>query len=236
MHSTEYNPFINRLNQMDSLTGESTSMIQRILSQKRKLKRYEHLVHPNDRVSSAYVVEFGLLYAYNDLPDGRRQITRVIYPGDFVGLSDLTEGQATSGVVACTNSTVSVFSQTVLDEIFSSLPSLAYSFFKIVNKDTTSMSNSLLVLGRMNARERLAFFMLESIKRVREFTGVNTASIRLPMSQREIGDFLGLTHTYVSKTLCEMETQGYITRKGDVLTLKREQCLRDMLTTKSQEE
>ncbi|WP_300063169.1 helix-turn-helix domain-containing protein [uncultured Roseobacter sp.] len=56
-----------------------------------------------------------------------------------------------------------------------------------------------------------------------------TLTIRMPMNQHEIGDALGLTHTYVSKIIREMEDAGIISRNGPTLTLGQQGRLRDMV-------
>ena len=84
-------------------------------------------------------------------------------------------------------------------------------------------------MGRMDARERLAYFFLDLTARLRITNKDMTDTIRMPMNQHEIGDALGLTHTYVSKTIREMENAGLISRKGATLTLAQETRLEDMV-------
>jgi CRP/FNR family nitrogen fixation transcriptional regulator len=67
------------------------------------------------------------------------------------------------------------------------------------------VENHILLLGCTTARERVAAFLLEMNGR-RTLAGV----IALPMSRRDIADYLGLAFETVSRMFSAFERKGYL--------------------------
>ena len=63
----------------------------------------------------------------------------------------------------------------------------------------------MLVLGRKNACERLAWFLIDMSRRIPA-----PDMIELPMSRQDIADFLGLTIETVSRTMTQLQDDQVI--------------------------
>ncbi len=63
----------------------------------------------------------------------------------------------------------------------------------------------MLLLGRKNAQERIAAFLLDMSGRLPQ-----QDAVELPMSRQDIADYLGLTIETVSRTLTQLERDGII--------------------------
>ena len=63
----------------------------------------------------------------------------------------------------------------------------------------------MLLLGRKNAVEKIATFLLDLSRRT-----AKNDQIDLPMSRTDIADHLGLTIETVSRSLTQLERQGVI--------------------------
>ena len=191
--------------------------------------RHQEVYSEGDALKYLNVVKEGWFYSYTDMPDGRRQIIRVFHPGDIIGFPDISFVQATCNIRASEDGCLCPFPKSKLDAIFKESPKLTALLFSIANRDHACVIDTLRALGRMSARERLAYFFLDVIARLRITNKSMTGTIRMPMNQHEMGDVLGLTHTYVSKTIREMEDDGLISRDGATLTLVREDRLKAMV-------
>ncbi len=137
------------------------------------------------------------------LPDGRRQLLRLLLPGDVVGgLGLRDEGLV---IVALTElKTVDT------GPLYSALntPSPAHAALRAAWGQAQRAAQRRLVqhavrLGRYSAYERMADFLLEFHDQQHRAGLPNQAAIYLP-TQEVLADFLGLSIVHVNRTLQQM--------------------------------
>ncbi len=68
----------------------------------------------------------------------------------------------------------------------------------------------MLLLGRKNAREKIASFLLMLSGRA-VWRGQMDNPVSVPMTRADIGDYLGLTTETVSRTFTQLRKSGMIT-------------------------
>ncbi|MFM8800450.1 MAG: Crp/Fnr family transcriptional regulator [Tagaea sp.] len=152
------------------------------------------------------VVE-GAVKLYKLLPDGRRQITGFLFPGDFLGVA-LNKSYAYSAE-AMTNVRLCRFSRNKLEGLLTELPNLERRLLEVAGNELVAAQDQMLLLGRKTARERLASFLL-MVSRRAAARGRPASPVDLPMSRSDIGDYLGLTTETVSRTFTQLKKQGTI--------------------------
>ena len=91
---------------------------------------------------------------------------------------------------------------------------------------------SLVLLGRMTAQERVASFLLDLTERIAAIKN-GIAVLELPMSRRDIADSLGLTIETVSRQLSQLREHGILQANGrsELVVLDLDQLRR--LTSRS---
>lgn len=214
--------FIAKLGHYIDLSTEEKQLLAALERDERDYPRHATVYQYEDVNRSFHIVRRGWLYSYIDLPDGRRQIVRVHQPGDLIGLPDLAFRQTTSALRACSETVICPMPKNALDTIFRRAPRLTALLFTLSNRDQVVFLELLRAIARMDARERLAHFLLDLASRLRITNPGMGSSFRLPLSQQEIADTIGLTNVYVSKTLGRLERDGMIARDGDRITLTDE--------------
>ena len=200
-----------------------------------KLEKEEESYAPNDTVwkngqeaTHLYVVKSGWLFSDMDLPDGRRQIVQIHHPGDIIGMPDIALRHAALNVQSITDTVLCPFPKQHLDEVITRSSRLSALLFTLSLRDQVIFIDKLRAIGRMNARERVAWFLLDIAHRLRMTNRTMTDSFRLPMTQTEIGDATGLTSVTISKTMMQLQLDKLIDRRDGNIILRGEDALRSM--------
>ncbi|MEJ0011239.1 MAG: helix-turn-helix domain-containing protein [Bauldia sp.] len=149
-----------------------------------------------------YEVVTGAVRTYKVLNDGRRQIGAFHLPGDIFGLeAGAAHGFSAEAVV---DSVVRVAKRTGIVALAATDASVAADLWAATARSLRGAQQHMLLLGRKNAEERVASFLLA-------MAGASGGEIiELPMSRQDIADYLGLTIETVSRTLTHLEAQSAI--------------------------
>ena len=144
-----------------------------------------------------YQVVKGAVRTYKLLEDGRRQIGAFFLPGDVFGLeAGETHGFSAEAIGA---STVRVAKRSAILALAARDSAIAADLWAATAMGLRLAQDHMLLLGRRNAEERVATFLLDMGRR--EASEI----IELPMSRQDIADYLGLTIETVSRTLTQLQ-------------------------------
>ncbi|MDE2377941.1 helix-turn-helix domain-containing protein [Bradyrhizobium sp.] len=150
-----------------------------------------------------YQVKVGAVRSYKLLSDGRRQIGAFHLAGDIFGLENGNTHRFTAEAVVDT--TVRLIRRQSLETVAESDAMVARNLLRMTTKNLQHAEDHMLLLGRKTSLERVAAFLLEMDKRMRA-----TEVMALPMSRRDIADYLGLTLETVSRALSRLHELGII--------------------------
>ena len=150
-----------------------------------------------------YKVVSGVVRVSKLLPDGRRQISAFHMPGEMFGFeADETYHASAEAVVPTKviaykwDGRLGAGQQSV---------TLMRELLKLTVLGLRQTQDHLLLLGRKNALERLAAFLIEMDTR----TGSKRV-LDLAMPRHDIADYLGLTLETVSRMLGELKQMGTV--------------------------
>ena len=219
----------DKLSRYVELSAGERAVLARFEEEERAYPRQTDIRRSGDVGDRLYAVKRGWLYSYADFADGRRQIVKVHTPGDIVGFPDLAYNEATTSLRTCGTAHVCPFPKRNLKQVLGEAPRLSALLLTIALRDNVILVDTLKAMGRMSARERVAYFLLDMLARLRVLKGPQITSFDMPLSQTEIGDVIGLTNVYVSKTLGRLETAGRIRREGGRIEILAERELADMV-------
>ncbi len=160
-----------------------------------------------DEVAHVYKVISGAVRITRLLADGRRHIVAFCFPGELFGLeAGDTHQFAAEAVVA---SRIAFVRRSAVASEAERNGDAMWNVWRLMALELGRAQDHALVLGRLNAEERVGAFLRDMAAR----TGSDD-SIDLPMSRTDIADYLGLTIETVSRTLTHMERQGAIRFAG----------------------
>jgi CRP/FNR family transcriptional regulator, nitrogen fixation regulation protein len=164
-----------------------------------------------------YQVKIGAVRSYKLLSDGRRQIGAFHLIGDIFGLENGSVHRFTTE--ALVETTVRLIRWEHLEETANGDAVVARNLLSMTTSNLEHAENHMLLLGRKTSMEKVAAFLLEMDRRL-PAAGV----MALPMSRRDIADYLGLTIETVSRALSYLHEQGVLNFIGKT---QREIVLRD---------
>jgi len=216
---------VNKLSHYISLSDTDCERLAALEKAERTFEAGQEVYQGGDRNKDLFVVKHGWAFSYTDLPDGRRQIVKIHHPGDIIGFHDVALMHSTTTLRTAEEVCLCPFPKSSLDEIFRKSPRLSALLLSIALRDHVVLIDVLRAMGRMSAQERVSYMLLDLISRLRITNSNLTDTIRLPMTQSQIADYLGLTNVYISKTFIRMEDDGYIHRNQNRLQILKEDAM-----------
>jgi CRP/FNR family nitrogen fixation transcriptional regulator len=164
-----------------------------------------------------YQVKNGAVRSYKMLSDGRRQIGAFHLMGDIFGLVDGGAHRFTTEAIVET--TLRLIKRQSLETVAQTDAVVTRNLLSMTTRNLKHAENHMLLLGRKDSVERVAAFLVEMDERL-------TASgvMALPMSRRDIADYLGLTLETVSRALSRLRRAGLLEFVGNT---QREVIIRD---------
>jgi CRP/FNR family transcriptional regulator len=145
------------------------------------------------------------------LPDGRRQVTGFLFPGDFLGLS--VAGVYPYTAEALGPAELCRFERASLTRMLDRFPKLEHQLLSLASNELAQAQDHILVLGRKTATERIATVLLKLVDRIGK-KGSGGCALDLPMTRTDLADYSGLTTETVSRTLSQLKKQGVIATVG----------------------
>src|SRR6266496_3993921 len=185
-------------------------------------RKEEEIYGEDEPAEYVYQVIRGAVRTYKLLSDGRRQIGAFHLPGDVFGLeSGTTHRLAAEAII---DTTVRLVKRRSLEQAAESDVQVARKLWTMTAGELRHAEDHMLLLGRKNAMERVANFLLEMDRRL-----AVAGMMALPMSRRDIGDYLGLTLETVSRALSQLHGEGVLGFSGArQIVLRNRQHLRNM--------
>lgn len=187
---------------LDALAGQGVSRNEF------RYRRGAEIFGEGEPVEYLYQVVRGAVRSYKLLSDGRRQINAFHLPGDIFGIENGEAQRFTAEAIVDTTVQLTRCASLFGGASDDRLP-LMGNVLRLVNRNLQHAENHLLLLGRKTSLEKVAAFLIEMDRRLTA-AGV----MILPMSRRDIADYLGLTLETVSRSLSTLRDQGVLTFVG----------------------
>jgi len=177
------------------------------IGRQRWLEAGESLIwEGDDSLLVANVIE-GVLKLSTGTEDGREQIVGVVYPSDFIGRP--FGNTARHSVTAITDAKVCIFPRSDFDNFAHDHPALEHKLLQRTLAELDRTRRWMLLLGRKNAEEKLATFLLDMSERLSdpgcESPDQALDSFELPFSRQQVADVLGLTIETVSRQFTRLK-------------------------------
>jgi CRP-like cAMP-binding protein len=207
------------LGQHDSIAAEERDLLMRAFTRERVFSVDQDIVSINSRPTHTSVILDGMAARYKVLADGRRQITAVHIPGDFVDLHGFILKKMDHGVVALSPCRVAMAEHDALRRITESSPHLTRLLWLETLIDGAIHREWLVAMGRRKKTAHLAHFICELFVRLQIVQRTDGNSFHLPLSQVELADVLGISVVHFNRVLQHLRRQKLVAWSSHTVTI-----------------
>lgn len=191
------------------LNEAEIARLDELVSNRRRVKRGEHLYHAGQDFDAIYAIRSGFFKTDVIIEDGREQVTGFQMAGELLGLDGISNELHSCNAIALEDSEVCAIPFLSLEGLSREIQTLQRHFHKVMSREIVRDHGVMMLLGTMRAEERLAAFLLNLSQR---FTarGFSPAEFYLRMTREEIGSYLGLKLETVSRAFSRFQEEGLI--------------------------
>lgn len=173
----------------------------------------EQVIHRDDVSELFAVIVSGAIKLTRNLPDGREQIVALLTEADCLG--DLFAQESHDTATCVTDVELCCFARSKIKSLLKEHPDLERRFLVLAMNDLEDARAWLLTIGRKNAIEKVATFLLWLLKKQhrlphKTLESCSDLAVDLTLNRSEIGDFLGLTLETVSRQMSRLRQAGAI--------------------------
>ncbi len=185
--------------------GDLASSLEGLRVSTRLLHRGDHVFFSGQPCTSLAIVKSGHVKTTIVSAEGEEQITGFCGPGELLGADGLATKLHNVDVVALGTVSVCIMNIDTLLRAGTRHEVLV----NILSGQIVSGERLLLTLGKLDAEQRLAAFLLEQ-SRARQRAGFSERCFTLPMSRADIGNHLNLAVETVSRLFTRFRQRGLI--------------------------
>ncbi len=204
-------PLARKLRAFVALSDTDLTVLSDRYRRRRTFAAGQDMILEGQPDRAAYILAEGWVCSYKLLPDGGRQVVDIQIPGDFLGLRSVLFRTADHNIEPITSVEASEVLASDLLNAFTRTPRLATAVLWAASRDEAMVVEHLVGLGRRNALERTAHFLLELGARLK-LVGLGTdKGYDCPLSQYMLSDALGLSAVHVNRVLRQLREMGLLT-------------------------
>ena len=191
------------------LEEKDVNRLDQIINRSKPHHRNDYLFREGDTFKGIYAVKTGSIKTYISREDGSDQVLGFHLPGEIIGLDAIETGTHGCTAKVLETTAVCLIPYEKLEKLSVEIPSLQHQMFRLMSREIGNESNMLILLGKRNADERLATFLLSLSQRYKQ-RGFSATEFNLSMSRNEIGNYLGLAVETVSRLFTRFQDEGIL--------------------------
>ena len=213
------NAFIDKLTAHVALSRDDISMLEAECANARDIPARHDLIRDGDPSGPLFVILEGWACRYKMLPDGGRQITAFLLPGDFCDMHGAELDKMDHSIATLTRSRVAMIPRAKMAELSATRPAITRAFWRMQLIDEGVLRAWIVSMGRRDSFHRVAHLLCELCVRTQSINLVNSERYELPISQIVLADALGLTPVHINRVLRDLRLHGVMERHARLLVI-----------------
>jgi CRP/FNR family transcriptional regulator len=200
---------LNQLCLPASIGGDDLPRLDEVVQVKKTLAREQSLYSAGQKFRALYVVRSGAFKTFTVDGEGESQVLGFHLPGEIMGLDAIAAGSHQCSAEALEHSSACEVPYEKIETVARELPGLQQRLMRVISREVQQDQRHLVMIGRRVALERLAIFLhslSQRLARVRR----DPHEFVLPMSRRDLANYLGLVIETVSRLFSRLAEMGVI--------------------------
>jgi CRP-like cAMP-binding protein len=210
---------IRKLKARDDLTDVEEVVLRAAASDIVEVAKGMTFVKANAPLTASNILIDGLVCRHRDMANGDRQVTEVHVPGDFVDLHSFPLEQLDHDITALVPSRIAVVPHAAIRTIMQTQPHLTRLLWRATAMDAAIHREWMVSIGRRSALARVAHVLCELYERLKIVGLADGLSYRLPLTQTDLAQCLGLIPIHVNRTLRELRLTELVTFRSKLVSI-----------------
>ncbi len=219
--SSIFYPAAEKLMRLEHLSQDDVGAFLALPHRLKWLDIGGYIVREDDRIEHCCVLLEGIAIRHKVTNGGNRQIVSIQIPGDFVDLQNSLLDIADHSVQTLTKAHVALIPVTAIETLIAQRPAVGRALWRDTLIDAAIFREWIVNIGRRDASSRIAHLLCELALRLDLAGMAKDHCYKMPLTQEQLADAVGLTPIHVNRTLRDLERQQLIKRE------KRTICIVD---------
>lgn len=178
-------------------------------------RKGEIINHEGEKINTFKYLKSGLVKLFRRVATGEEQIITITRPFEFVSnMSIFSEEKYQYSVAALEDSVVCVIDLDFIKELFMNNGSFAMSLLTKISMINDKIISQTLDIRQKNLVGRVAYVLLYFTKDI-----YKSKVFDLPVSRKEIADYIGMSTANVIRTMSEFKKEGIIRIFGKTIEI-----------------
>lgn len=212
-------PLSRKLASFVDLTSSDHAALEDLAAAGRRFPAQTPILHQSDVPDSAILVLEGFACRYKFLPNGRRQITAYLLPGDLFDLDLEFRLPVDCALATLTVCRLTTIPRADYEDLIRRRPRIARALRMAKLTEMATLREWVTNLGSRSGPERLAHFLCEMLMRLQKAGLASENQYSFPITQADLADTLGMSCVHINRVMQKLRRDGLIELTGRKLTI-----------------
>lgn len=213
------NPLILKLSQAVTLDADDRARLAQLTARPRHIPAKEDIIRDGEPPADVHVVMEGFACRYKLLPGGRRAIMAFLVPGDFCDVDVAILDRMDHAIGTLTACSIVDIPRLAMEEITAHRPHIAQALRWSTLVDEATLREWLANMGQRASDRQMAHLFCELRTRLAVVGLADKHSFRLPLTQEELADTLGISTVHVNRVLQQLRDADLVRLHGRLMTI-----------------
>ncbi len=212
------NRFVEKLGRYVDLSAAEIEALELLTGPGRQVAGKVDLIREGDQPGPVLIMIDGWAMRYKILPNGSRQVTAFMMPGDACDLHVGLLAEMDHSIQTLTASHVASISRSNMDQLFDEHRGIARAMYIAQLADEGTLRSWIVSMGRRSGMERVAHLICELYVRGQSMQR-DDAECEMPFSQTVLADALGMTPVHINRMLRDLRERDIIAMRRNCITI-----------------